>query len=210
MNCCACLMLFISIERYWAMRIFAALILFAAIWQPVDAQEESMELQRCIWSCLSEYGPADNPAYHQCVARVCDTSGGSGSVAQNTARSVDAREQWIAGRTQSGVGYAGVDGQYPETGLYYFCGQGQSFLRVVGMSEDRRSIIIFVDETRFQLPFRLNQRDQFEVELPYTAPVIQALQAGNRLRIMVEGTDGVMEAPLRGSRAALAQVISNC
>lgn len=35
------------------------------------AQAEDMDLQRCIWRCLAANGPATNPAYHQCVDRVC-------------------------------------------------------------------------------------------------------------------------------------------
>jgi hypothetical protein len=35
------------------------------------AAQDDMELQRCIWRCLAEFGPNTNPAYHQCVADVC-------------------------------------------------------------------------------------------------------------------------------------------
>ena len=33
--------------------------------------QDPMETQRCVWRCLSEFGPNTNPAYHQCVASRC-------------------------------------------------------------------------------------------------------------------------------------------
>lgn len=38
---------------------------------PAYTQEDPMQVQRCIWSCLSDSKGADDPAYHRCVARHC-------------------------------------------------------------------------------------------------------------------------------------------
>jgi|GEM_PF-2744859 len=48
--------------------IAAAALLLAA---PAAAQDDPMEMQRCIWSCLADSKGADDPAYHQCIARNC-------------------------------------------------------------------------------------------------------------------------------------------
>lgn len=50
------------------MRRAALALCLAAL--PATAQD-GMELQRCVWRCLSEFGPATAPAYHQCVADRC-------------------------------------------------------------------------------------------------------------------------------------------
>lgn len=39
---------------------------------PAAAQDDPMELQRCIWRCLADSKGADDPAYGQCVADVCE------------------------------------------------------------------------------------------------------------------------------------------
>jgi hypothetical protein len=61
--------------RVWF--LLAALSLAA----PAAAQEDPMELQRCIWRCLANSQGADDPAYGQCVANICD--GGGESAAPN-------------------------------------------------------------------------------------------------------------------------------
>ncbi|MEL7182078.1 MAG: hypothetical protein AAGK57_00380, partial [Pseudomonadota bacterium] len=135
-----------------------------------QAQAQVSETQQCVWACL--HGPGNrnpaNPAYHQCVAARCAEGGDQGQAA---APPVDARRQWVTGRTQSGIGYAGVDGALSGSGLYYFCGNGQSFLRVVGIDGGERGMIVDVDGRQFPLSFLPNDRNQPESRLSPTAPV---------------------------------------
>lgn len=35
-------------------------------------EDDAMEVQRCIWRCLADSRGANDPAYHQCVARLCN------------------------------------------------------------------------------------------------------------------------------------------
>ncbi len=37
----------------------------------VAQSEEDMQLQRCIWGCLAQSSGNDDPAYHECVERIC-------------------------------------------------------------------------------------------------------------------------------------------
>ncbi|MFZ5963761.1 hypothetical protein ACOXXX_12470 [Thalassococcus sp. BH17M4-6] len=182
-------------------------VLLVLIGLPAAAQQDPMEVQRCVWSCLANHGPNTNPAYHQCVERVCVPMQ---QQQQAPAAQADARERWIAARTSAGVGYAGVDGRRDGTGLYYFCGQGQSFLRVVGIDGGERGMIIDVDGRQFPLSFRPNARNQPESTLAPHAPVMQALQSGNRVKVLSYELGAIVDAPLRGSSRALAQVISGC
>ncbi len=55
---------------------------------PSLAEPAYMETQRCIWRCLAEFGPADNPAYPACVTRNCNDA------PKKTTRS----GRWIYGR----------------------------------------------------------------------------------------------------------------
>ncbi len=52
------------------MRVAAGLAVALVLSGPALAQDP-METQRCVWRCLSEFGPNTNPAYHQCVAAQC-------------------------------------------------------------------------------------------------------------------------------------------
>ncbi|APZ54759.1 hypothetical protein Ga0080574_TMP4425 [Salipiger abyssi] len=171
----------------------------------VAAQIEISDEQRCVWSCL--YGPGQgdpaSAAYNACVRDTC-TGGGGQQPAQ------DASQAWVTGRSGAGVGYAGVDGVRGQTGLYYFCGGGQSFLRVIGIDGGERGMIVEVDGKDFPLSFAPNSRNQPESAQPFSAPVIQALQSGSRVRVMTYDGIAVVDATLRGSSRALAQVISSC
>ena len=170
------------------------------------AQAQVSDAQRCVWSCLYGPGKGDpaSAAYNRCVEERCAAADAP------QAQQGDPKQEWIAGRTSSGIGYAGVDGRASGSGLYYFCGKGQSFLRVLGIDGGERGMIVEVDGQQFELRFRPNSRNQPESALPYTAPVIQALQTGKRVKVLSYEAGVIVDAPLKGSRRALAQVISSC
>ena len=78
-----------------AMKRAAVLILalaFAAT--AAAAQEDPMEVQRCIWRCLADAaGGADDPAYHACVQRQCNEGGPSPAPKAGAAR----KGEWVFG-----------------------------------------------------------------------------------------------------------------
>ncbi|NVK61223.1 MAG: hypothetical protein HWE37_14270 [Rhodobacteraceae bacterium] len=191
--------------------ISALVLALVPLTGPLAAQDDPMALQRCVWSCLANFGPNTNPAYHACVERVCSglSEGEGGGGGQQQAQG-DPTRGWVTGRTGSGVGYAGVDGVRGKTGLYYFCGRGQSFLRVIGIDGGERGMIVEVDGQQFPLRFSPNGQNQPESTLAYSDPVIQALQGGSRVRVLTYDGPVVVDAPLSGSSRALAQVISSC
>jgi hypothetical protein len=48
-------------------------ILLAYYTAPASAKEdEAMEVQRCVWSCLANSAGADDPAYGNCVDKHCN------------------------------------------------------------------------------------------------------------------------------------------
>lgn len=181
--------------------LFSILLLLPAA---VAGQIDTSALQRCVWACLAGPGKGDaaSAAYNACVAERCSE--------QPAAPQGDAGQGWVAGRTGAGVGVAGVTGAHEGTGLYYFCGQGQSYLRVIGVDGGERGMIVVVDGTQFPLNFQPNDRNQPESALAYSDPVIGALQRGSQVRVMTYDGIAVVEATLTGAGRALAQVISSC
>jgi hypothetical protein len=51
--------------------VIVALIFLASLSAPASAEPEYMEVQRCIWRCMSHTG-GKQPAYNRCIARDCD------------------------------------------------------------------------------------------------------------------------------------------
>ena len=49
-----------------------AFALFLSAAAPVAAEDDPMELQRCIWRCLAGAKGPDDPKYHKCVEAKCD------------------------------------------------------------------------------------------------------------------------------------------
>ncbi|MEO1492978.1 MAG: hypothetical protein AAFV19_12570 [Pseudomonadota bacterium] len=186
----------------------AAVILSAGSVMVTPSSAQVGDEQRCVWSCLAGPGKGDpaSSAYAACVAQRCS----GGAVQGSTERKGDPRAAWDTGQTRSGMGWAGVDGRREGTGLYYFCGNGQSFLRVIGIDGGERGMIIDIDGTQFPLSFRPNTRNQPESPQSTFAPVMQALQSGNRVQVLGYEIGVIVDATLKGSSRALAQVISSC
>ncbi|WP_099557381.1 hypothetical protein [Hartmannibacter diazotrophicus] len=51
--------------------IVLVLAILGAISVPAHAEDDPMEVQRCVWRCLANSRGADDPAYHACVDRMC-------------------------------------------------------------------------------------------------------------------------------------------
>ncbi|SEL04118.1 hypothetical protein SAMN05444413_105123 [Roseivivax marinus] len=189
---------------------FLSFFLLASMAIPAAAQDDDpMAFQRCIWRCLAAEGPADNPAYHQCVARVCGDEPGTGG--GNASSSGDPTRAWQVGRAPDGRAYAGVDGVRGQSGLYYFCGDGAGTLRVVGIDGGERRLIVDVDGRQFDTGFERSAQGDFpEARMAPSDPLLQALQSGSRVKVLSDELGAVVDATLSGSSRALGQVISGC
>lgn len=53
------------------MRFAASVFAFVCLATPVVAEDDPMEVQRCIWRCLADSKGADDPAYVRCTERRC-------------------------------------------------------------------------------------------------------------------------------------------
>ncbi|MHA6347058.1 hypothetical protein [Roseivivax sp. CAU 1761] len=172
------------------------------------AQMSDDELQRCVWRCLAGFGPAENPAYHQCVERQCSPGTRPAAPAQSRPAPADPTAAWQAGRSSDGTGFAGIDGAAGRTGLYYLCRGGRGTLRLVGLPA-AGGAVVEVDGRAHRPGFRA-AGGHAEAALAPGAALLAALRSGRRVR--VTGDDGrtLLDLPLAGSGRALGQVIAGC
>ncbi len=76
--------------------IAALLATFSLLFLSAPVGADPMELQRCVWRCLSSSDGADDPAYHRCVDQAC--SAGDDDSANNDASRRDSTNQSQADR----------------------------------------------------------------------------------------------------------------
>lgn len=172
------------------------------------------ELQRCVWRCLASDGPAENPAYHACVARSCgsgaappEPGGGDGAASGPS----DPTRVWAVARAPDGAMYAGIDaaGRAGAAGLYLFCRGGQARLVLVGMSGSG-TWRLSVDGSGYTLSAAPGSRGWPELALPYDAPVLRALGGGGGAELRDPSGRVAMRVSLRGSREAIGRVVAGC
>jgi hypothetical protein len=119
-------------------------VLLALVW-PVaaSAQDDAMEVQRCVWRCLADSPGAESAQYNQCVAAKCSESAAAPPVRSERAGSDLGGTPWSYGPTQDGQGF--FAGQYaPDTGniLYYTCDRsGAQNLLLAGEIEGPAAVL---------------------------------------------------------------------
>lgn len=171
-------------------------------WTAAGAAEDEMELQRCVWSCLSAHGPNTNPEYHACVAEHC-TKG------DKPAANVP---EWSSGSIEGGrTHYAGVDNAAGDLGLYYFCNRnGRSELVLVGVEGPAATLALEADGRRFPLSFSRTSDRLVAPVLP-DAHVLSALRAGTMVKIVRTSDDApIAQLRLDGSSRAIRRASRQC
>ncbi|WP_201151173.1 hypothetical protein [Rhodovulum sulfidophilum] len=190
----------------WSAAAFAAGLVAAA--GAVRAQQEGPEwdLQRCVWSCLSAFGPADNPAYAACVSRNCS---------EPTAPAPAPR--WSSGATSDGHGaYAGVRAEGGQDVIFYvFCARdGERLLQLDGVGGEAgpNVLSLTIDGQGFPVTFGGSSEGGMLARLPPSAAVLGALQRGQMLEIR-SGTgqgQGLGRFPLAGAGDAISGALALC
>lgn len=191
--------------------VIAALLAVHAI--PAAAQIEVDETQRCVWGCLANFGPATNPAYHQCVEDHCvgdpapksnSTSNSSGGRGPSTT--------WRSGTIDDGrTVYAGVDNKAGTLGLYYFCDRaGRSEILLAGLHGPAARMVLAIDGNRFPMRFQMNGNDDHFRRVSPNAPVMAALKSGKRVRVRNESVAVAMRLRLKGSSQAIERAVRQC
>ncbi len=175
------------------------------------------ELQRCVWGCLYRFGPAENPAYQQCVAEVCAEL--SEAVEQSDASAPPAPapavdEAWTAVTSLIDGTMARVPSGTAT--LYTLCDSRGARLGLAGGAFEERFVlstppapapwmIFFVVDGG--APFGVNfAPDGGSLGSPIAGQerLIEALKAGSSVQV-VQGGDLLATFSLRGSARAFAE-----
>lgn len=170
----------------------------------VMAQEDPMEVQRCVWRCLANSGPADNPAYEQCVTDHCGLDGPSDQG--------NAPTGWQAGRIDGGrTAYAGVDTPDGGKGVYYFCDRaGRSELMIAGVSGPAGAWALVIDGQTYAFNFAV-RANGVSTRIDPGDDVLGALSRGSRVALSGPGLpDNDTSMGLSGSSRAISQTLSFC
>ncbi|MCC1493606.1 hypothetical protein [Cognatishimia sp. F0-27] len=186
--------------------VLAALIV--GMPQQARAQDDDgMAFQRCIWRCLASNGPADNPQYERCVARIC-TEGGIAQVPLPNARSPG--DRWYGHVLRDGTAYAGVHATDGSHAFYFTCdASGKRTWRIVGTEMPEGDWDLFADRVTRTLRF---QKDGEDLVAPVAGDdaLLAALKKGS---VMTFGHVDMPEhpiAPLRGSSKAISAAEARC
>ena len=168
---------------------------------------DEMALQRCVWACLSKFGPNTSPAYHSCVQRQCVAGSGSGNSSP-----AKPSKFWTSG-TQSGgrIAYAGVDNADGTLGFYYVCERGgRSELVLAGLDGPGTSMTLVVGGKGYQFFFGRAAGGWHSAPVASDAAVMAALGRGNQV-VVRDGTgQRVMELALSGSSQAISGALNRC
>ena len=172
---------------------------------PALAEDDPMEVQRCVWSCLSNYGPADSPAYEQCVLDHCSGFDGGG-------QTPNAPAGWQSGRVDGGrTAYAGVDTPDGSKGVYYFCDRaGRSELMIAGVPGVAGAWALVIDGQTYAFAFQPRPNGVSTAIRPSDG-VLSALRGGSRVALSGPGLpDNDTSMALKGSSRAISQTLSFC
>lgn len=166
------------------------------------AQDDAMAVQRCVWSCLANNGPASNPTYEQCVKKNCgfEEDSGSGSIG------------WQSGAIEGGqTRYAGVDTADERYGVYYFCDRaGRSELMIAGVDGPAGAWALVIDGETYTFDFALRSNG-VSTTIARNDGVLAALKRGRGVALSGPGlpnNDTAMS--LSGSSKALGAALGWC
>lgn len=199
-------------------RIMSALSVLAAVWVALPAKAQVSESerlaaeaeQRCVWSCLANYGPASNPAYHDCVERMClaPTPQPQSRGGQQSRGPAAPATGWTNAATPNGAAHSAVINAGGKS-LHYICQRGgKGLIAIDGLGGPANGVGLRVDNQRFALPFVMQNGILYTAADPGLA-LMRALMAGNTVEIT--GSRGQKAGfPLRGSSAAIRKAMAGC
>lgn len=173
------------------------------------AQEDPMELQRCIWRCLADSPGAASAQYQQCVAAQCGEEPAAPVASPSFAGAGSA--PWGVGVTGDGLGhYAGQVA--PESGnlFYYTCdASGQQNLILSGPEGPSAVLTLEVDGQRFGLWFEQTSGG-YTARLEPGSPVPGLLGAARRFELRNDAGGSLGAFAMVGAGAAIGGARAAC
>lgn len=185
------------------MRTFALiLLLVVGPIRSAEAEQDPMDVQRCVWSCLANSPGASSPEYEQCVQRHCT---GFSQPAPGPVRS-----DWQGGVASDGVHRYATTPAEQGYALTYFCSKTQSFFTLDHLPVPPGQYRLIVGNVEFLVPFDM-ARGVLSVNIPPVSPFMDGLrQGGDWLTVQNMQRGHVIRFSLRGADAAIGQAIEAC
>ncbi|MBK4217338.1 hypothetical protein JJJ17_15515 [Paracoccus caeni] len=175
----------------------------------VMAQESAAErAQICVNQCLYHFGPASNPAYHACVAEMCEAPAADEAMEAPRQAPAAPRATWQNHATADGGGQsAAVD--LGSHSLSYICQRGgPALLAVAGLGGSANGVSLSIDGRGLALPF-IARNGVLYTAADAGSTLLAGLMGGNSVE--VTGANGLrVSFPLSGSGAAIRTAMQRC
>lgn len=172
-----------------------ALLPLSGVTRAQDGPE--WDLQRCVWTCLHNYGPADNPAYGDCIARQCTAPAPAPA--------------WTTGLTTDGAGrHAGTTDPATGNQFHFICWPvGQSYLMLTGPEGPDAVLPVTVAGQTYAVPFT-SYGGYHMAAIPVDSPLIAGIWQGGTLSIANEAGYSLGTFSLDGAPLAIHTAWQGC
>ncbi len=200
--------------------LLVLLLLFSG---PVGAQSGDVgQMQRCIWSCLSNSPGAASYQYNQCVETFCSSMRTPVQTPQRAPVQAPVQIQppvraitpggWNGGVATNGTSYfAGIyhpsgDGR----GLFYICNrQRESYVALIGVDTPEGIVQFVFSDLQYQIPFD-RKRGDLSADLAPVSQFMRNLSGTGTVRIADVRGNVLMDLGLHGAGAAIRWAASAC
>lgn len=179
------------------------------------AEEDYMEVQRCVWRCLADSPGAESAQYHQCVAAKCNEPSAEPALpraAAPPAAPASGFPAWTFGATADGLGrYAGQFAAETGNVIYYTCdGSGTENLLLSGEVEGPGAVLTLdVDGQAFGLWFEPSPGG-YTARLEPGSPVPGLLMRARRFELRNGAGWSLGRFAMGGAGAAIGGARASC
>jgi hypothetical protein len=177
------------------------------------AEEDYMEVQRCVWRCLADSPGAESAEYNQCVAAKCnETVAVPAAPGPAPSAALSAVPPWIFGATGDGQGrYAGQVAAETGNNLYYTCdASGVQNLLLSGEVEGPSAILsVDVDGQVFGLFFEQSPGG-YTARLEPGSPVPEMFMRAELVHLRNEAGWSLGRFSMAGADLAIAGARAAC
>lgn len=166
-----------------------------------------MEVQRCVWRCLSGSPGADSPEYNACVASRCNGAAPApqppASATGNTMIPATA-PRWSAGATADGLGHfaAVIDPERLNT-FYVIClPDGRRWFSIAGPEGGDAALVLHADDGLYALNF-VERGDAYYADVGTNPAAFEALRAAQRVTLSNSSGWPLFSVVMNGAREAI-------
>jgi hypothetical protein len=193
------------------MRRLLVLMMLAVPALAAAQDDEAMEVQRCIWRCMAEFG-VDSAEYPQCVAEKCNDPVAAPAPQAVVPPVVPAGPPWGSGATQDGQGFfAGQYATETDNFLYYTCdGAGTQNLLLSGQVEGPAAVIsLDIDGQVLGIWFEQSPGG-YTARLEPDSPVPALIARAQRLELRNGAGWSLGQFGMAGAEAAVSSARAAC